>query len=149
MLESFMVKKDSLKNVVKDGFVIGFKFDVRIAEYRGCFLSLHNGYYINIDGTEYPRGLQRFEINGKAPRDFDEIAKCVWEHWDYDDPGTVYVQAPGGLAPGRHRVGVMQSLFTQYGWHPHDEEMIKNPPAPGASVGGKQDAVYYYDMIVE
>ena len=117
MFDSFMVKEGSLENVVKDGFVIGFKFKVHIGEYRGCFLSLVHGYYIEVDGEEFPRSLQKFEINGKPPRTFDEIKKAVWEHWDYDDYATLYVQKPGGLSAGKHRLGIMQGLMTQYGWH--------------------------------
>ncbi len=149
MFDRFLLKEDSLKNVEMDGHVIGFKFQTRIAEYRGCFLSLHNGYYINVDGVEYPREAQKFEINGNAPRDFEEIKKACFEHWDYDDFATVYVECPGGLSKGMHRLGMMQSVFTQYGWMPHDEEWIRNPPRPGAGAGGKQDAVYYFDMEIK
>lgn len=92
MFDNFLIRKDSLENVYKGGKAIGFKFETRIADYRGCFLSLHNGYYIECDGVEYPKTVQKFEINGKEPRDFEEIKTCVWEHWDYDDEGTVYVE---------------------------------------------------------
>jgi len=149
MFDRFLIKEDSLENVDKDGVIIGFKFQIRIADYRGCFLSLHNGYYINVDGVEYPRVQQRFEINDKPPRDFDEIAKATFEHWDYDDFGTVHVLTHGGLSKGRHRVGVMQSIFMQYGWMPHDEEWVKNPPEPGQVVGGKQQDVYFFDMEIK
>lgn len=150
MFDSFLVKEGSLKNVISDGFIIGFKFDIRIAEYRGGFLSLHNGYYINVDGEEFPRNLQKFEINGKPPRDFDEIAKCVWEHWDYDDFATVYVQKPNGLSRGKHHLGIMQGIFQQYGWMPHDQEWIDNPPDPRNMIGvSKQQDVYYYDLEIE
>mgnify|MGYP003093656927 CR=1 FL=1 len=148
MFDSFMVKEGSLENVVKDGFVIGFKFKVHIGEYRGCFLSLVHGYYIEVDGEEYPRSLQKFEINGKPPRTFDEIKKAVWEHWDYDDYATVYVQKPGGLSKGKHRLGIMQGLMTQYGWMPHDQEWIDHTPEPKEMVG-KQAEVYYFDMEVK
>ncbi len=147
MFDSFMVKEGSLENVVKDGFVIGFKFKVHIGEYRGCFLSLVHGYYIEVDGEEFPRSLQKFEINGKPPRTFDEIKKAVWEHWDYDDYATLYVQKPGGLSAGKHRLGIMQGLMTQYGWQPHDQEWIDNTPEPKDMVG-KQAEVYYFDMEV-
>lgn len=149
MFDRFLLKEDSLENVEKDGRIIGFKFQTRIAEYRGCFLSLHNGYYINVDGVEYPRELQKFEINGKAPRDFEEIKKAYFEHWDYDDFGTVHVEYPGGLSKGMHRVGIMQSVLTQYGWMPHDEEWIKNPPIPGQGASGKQSDIYYFDMEIK
>lgn len=148
MFDSFLVREGSLENVEKDGFIIGFKFDVRICDYRGCFLSLHNGYYINVDGEEFPRELQKFEINGKEPRDFDEIATCIWEHWDFDDFGTVYVQKPGGLSKGKHRLGVWQNVFSQYGWQPTDQEYIDNPPGP-EKLSSKQSEIYYYDMEIE
>ena len=77
MFDSYLIREDSLENTVEDGKITGFKFAVRIADYRGCFLSLHNGYYIECDDVVYPRELQKFEINGKAPRDFNEIKKLV------------------------------------------------------------------------
>jgi hypothetical protein len=91
MYEQFLVRKDSLENVVENGRITGFKFGVRIADYRGVFLSLHNGYYIKMDGIEYPRETQRIELNGKGPRSFEETKKCVWEHWNYDDEAIIYV----------------------------------------------------------
>jgi len=64
MLDRYLVRLDSLKNVYDEtGKAVGFKFGVRNANYRGVFLSLHNGYYIKMDGVVYPRELQRFEIN--------------------------------------------------------------------------------------
>ena len=150
MFDSFLIRQDSLKNTIEDGKITGFQFDIRIADYRGCFLSLHTGYYINVDGKEYPRSVQKLGINGKPPRDFDEIKTCVWEHWDYDDYGTVYVSAPGGLEPGMHSIGVLQCVFTQYGWDPHDEEWIQNPPEPGSpEAGGKTKKVCWYDMEIK
>lgn len=148
MFDHYLVREGSLQNVEKDGTVVGFKFDVRIADYRGCFLSLHTGYYIEVDGVEYSRDLQKFEVNGKPPRDFGEIAKAVWEHWNFDDYGTVYVEKPGGLSKGKHRLGIQQGILTQYGWQPTDEEYIKNVPDP-REIWGKQSEVYYYDMEIE
>ena len=141
MFDQFLIKKDSLQNVVENGKVIGFKFGVKIADYRGCFLSLHNGYYIEVDGVEYPREKQRFEINGKPPRDFEEIKTCVWEHWNYGAVGYVYVEKAGGLAPGKHTVGLQQSVLAQYGYMPWDEDWVKNPPVPGHGAGAGKTAV--------
>ena len=147
MFDDYLIRKDSLKNVVEDGQVTGFKFAVRIADYRGCFLSLHNGYYVNVDGVEYPRTLQRFEINGKPPRSFEETRKAVWEHWNFDDEGWLYVTKPGGLEKGPHRVGLQQSVLAQYGYMPWDEEWLKNPPVPGCGVGaGKTATISWYDL---
>ena len=77
MFDSFLIRQDSLENVEQEGVVIGFRFGVRIADYRGCILSLHNGYYVEVDGKTYPRSLQKFEINGVPPRTFEELKHCV------------------------------------------------------------------------
>ena len=100
-----------------------------------------------MDGIEYPIEKQRFEINGKGPRTFDEIAKATWEHWDYDDYATLYVEAPGGLSKAKHRLGLMQGLMTQYGWMPHDQEWIDHAPLP-KEMAGKQMEVYYFDVEI-
>ncbi|MDC7302357.1 C-glycoside deglycosidase beta subunit domain-containing protein [Agathobacter ruminis] len=150
MFDQYLIRKDSLQNVTEDGKVTGFKFAVRIADYRGCFLSLHNGYYINVDGTEYPRNLQRFEINGKAPRSFEEIKTACWEHWNYDDEGWVYVTKEGGLSKGMHKIGLQQSILAQYGYMPWDEEWVKNPPVPGSGAGaGKTETICQFDLELQ
>lgn len=150
MFDQYLIRKDSLQNVTEDGKVTGFKFAVRIADYRGCFLSLHNGYYINVDGTEYPRDLQRFEINGKAPRSFEEIKTACWEHWNYDDEGWVYVTKEGGLSKGMHKIGLQQSILAQYGYMPWDEEWVKNPPVPGSGAGaGKTETICQFDLELQ
>lgn len=147
MFDNFLIREDSLENVYENGKAVGFKFAVRIADYRGAFLSLHNGYYINCDGVEYPRELQRFEINGKPPRTFEEIKKCVWEHWDFDDEAYVYVEKEGGLSPGKHTIGLQQSVLSQYGYMPWDEEWVKNPPVPGKGMGaGKTRKICYFEL---
>ena len=150
MFDQYLIRKDSLENVVENGEVTGFRFAVRIADYRGCFLSLHNGYYINCDGVVYPREQQRFQINGKAPRTFEELKTCVWEHWDYDDEGWVYVTKPGGLTPGKHVIGLQQSILAQYGYMPWDEDWVKNPPVPGSGAGaGKTDAICQFELELQ
>jgi len=149
MFDNFLIREDSLQNVVQGDKITGFRFAVRIADYRGCFLSLHNGYYIICDDVEYSRDLQRFEINGHPPRTFDEIKGCVWEHWNYDDEAYVYVQKDGGLASGQHTVGIQQSVLSQYGYMPWDEDWVKNPPVPGSGAGvGKTAVVCSYDLLL-
>ena len=147
MFDNYMVKDGSFQNNGQDGF----KFQVHVGDYRGCFLSLVRGYYIEVDGVEYPLEKQKFEINGKPPRTFDEIAKAVWEHWDYDDYATLYVECPGGLSKGPHRLGIMQGALVQYGWQPHDQEWIDNTPLPKDLISEhtKQKEMYYFDVEIK
>lgn len=150
MFDQYLIRKDSLENVTEAGRLTGFKFAVRIADYRGCFLSLHNGYYITCDGVEYPVSKQSFEINGKGPRSFEEIKTCVWEHWNYDDEGYVYVEKEGGLSSGIHVIGLQQSVLAQYGYMPWDEEWIKNPPVPGKGSGaGKTGTICTFELALQ
>lgn len=136
MFDNFLIRKDSLENETdKSGKVIGFKFAVRNANYRGVYLSLHNGYYIKVDGIQYKRDVQTFEINEKPPRTFEEIKTAVWEHWDYDDEGIVHIRKEGGLEPGMHTIEFQQSILAAYGYLPTDEEWVKCPPEPGTGAG--------------
>lgn len=135
MFERFFVREDSLTNVVVDGQIIGFSIAVRNANYRGVFLSLHNGYFIEVDGVAYPKAVQRFVVNGQGPRDFEGIARAVREHWDYDDEGILLVLKPGGLEPGAHEVRIQQSVLAAYGYRPTDEDWVREPPEPGTGAG--------------
>jgi len=147
MFENFLIRRDSLRNEVRDGQVTGFTLAVRHANYRGCYLSLHNGYFIEVDGVHYPTELQSFEINGKPPRGFDEIRLAVHEHWDYDDEAILHVRAPGGLAPGRHTIRFQQSVLAAYGYLPTDEEWVRNPPTPGSGAGSdKAPQIMAYEL---
>jgi hypothetical protein len=150
MFDNFLIRKDSLENE-KDsgGGITGFKFAARNANYRGVYLALHNGYYIKVDGVEYKRDVQTFEINGKPPRSFEEIKKAVWEHWDYDDEGIIHVKKEGGLAPGNHIIEFQQSILAAYGYLPTDEEWVKNPPEPGTGAGSdKTRNVVKYELTL-
>lgn len=150
MFDSFLIPADSLKNDYENGNAVGFQFQVRIADYRGCFLSLHNGYFIECDGIEYKRDVQTFEVNGKSPRNFEEIKAGIWEHWDYGVAAVVHVKKEGGLCPGKHVIRLQQSVFNQYGYAPWDEELVKNPPVPGNGIGsGKTSSIFSYELELQ
>ena len=51
MYDSFMIQADSLKNDVVNGETVGFQFIVRLANYRGIYLSLASGFYVSVDGV--------------------------------------------------------------------------------------------------
>ena len=145
MFENFLIRPDSLRNEERDGEAKPEDLAVRNANYRGVYLSLHNGYYLSVDGTQYPTSVQSFEINGKPPRSFGEIRTAVWEHWDFDDEGILHVWAPGGLSPGEHVLRFQQSVLAAYGYLTTDEEWVRNPPVPGSGAGSDKapDIVSY------
>ncbi|MBB3303911.1 MULTISPECIES: DUF6379 domain-containing protein [unclassified Enterobacter] len=147
MFDNFLIRPGSLQNEAVDGKVIGFKLAVRNANYRGVFLSLHNGYFISVDGQEFGRDMQTFEINGKPPREFSEIAKAIYEHWDYGDEGILHIAHPGGLKTGNHTVRFQQSVLAAYGYLPTDEQWVKEPPVPGSGAGSdKAPQIVSYEL---
>lgn len=151
MFDNFLIRKDSLKNDYDaKGNIIGFQMAVRNANYRGVYLSLHNGYYIKADGVLYKRNVQTFEINGREPRTFEQIKKCVWEHWDFDDEAILHIYKPGGLKPGKHTIDFQQSILAAYGYLPTDEEWVKNPPEPGTGAGSdKTKNIVTYELELQ
>jgi hypothetical protein len=149
MFENFLIRSNSLRNESKEGKIVGFSLAVRHANYRGCYLSLHNGYFISVDGVEYLTTVQKFEINGQPPRSFDEIRFAVHEHWDYDDEAILHVRAPGGLSPGEHTIRFQQSVLAAYGYLPTDEEWVRNPPKPGSGAGSdKTPQIVTYELAL-
>ena len=149
MFDNYLIRADSLRNDVVDGEIVGFSMAVRIANYRGVFLSLHTGYFLEVNGTVYPREVQTFEINGKPPRSFDEIKAAVWEHWDYDDEAILHIRKPGGLTPGEHEVRFQQCVIAAYGYMPTDEDWVKAPPTPGTGAGSdKTPQVITYRLVL-
>ncbi len=132
----------SLENVYceKCNKVIGFKFGVRLPRYRGNMVSLINGYYVNVDGVEYPQQKLRFIVNGKPPRTFEELKSAVWEHWNYQDVAYIFVEQEGGLAKGEHTVIATVSNFEQYGYNPmSDQKRVDEvivPTAGGSPMAG-------------
>ena len=117
MFDRYLVRQDSLENVYDAfGRAVGFRFAVRNSNYRGVFASLVNGFYIVLDGEQYPRAKQRFSVNGRAPRTMDEMKNAGFEHWDMGDEAWVYVEKPGGLQPGKHTLLYKQSVFAAYGY---------------------------------
>ena len=136
------IEEGSLRNFTcpESGKVIGFKFGVRLPRYRGNMVSLINGYYVSVDGEEFPQDKIRFQINGKDPRTFEELKTAVWEHWNYQDTAYLYIEKEGGLAPGEHTVTAVVSNFEQYGYNPATDQKrvdeITVPTAAGIGLGG-------------
>nr|WP_263407086.1 DUF6379 domain-containing protein [Pseudomonas asiatica] len=113
MFDNYLVRADSLKNQTQNGEVVGFSIAVRNANYRGVYLSLHNGYYIEVDGVEYPVSEQTFEINGKPP------GASLRRAWPCMSTGTMTTR-PFCISPPlvvSHRVFMFYAFSSLY-WPP-------------------------------
>jgi hypothetical protein len=150
MYDSFLVIKDSLKNDEVNGDVVGFSFAARISNYRGLYLSLFSGFYVEMDGVEYQREAQSLEIHGEAPRSMEEIAKAVWEHWDMEDIGIVHIAKKDGLAPGEHTLKYLECSLWTYGYGAGEKEWIKELPKLGSPMtGGKTFSPQTFKFVLK
>ncbi len=146
MLEQYLVRQDSLENVEKDGKIIGYRIAVKSPGYRGNFLSLCNGFYLVCDGERVPGYLQSIEINGKAPRSFEETKKAVWEFWNMGEEALLHVQKPGGLERGFHTIELQECNLEQYGYGPNDRELLRSLPEIGEHIPGRIVNVVKYRL---
>ena len=108
-----VVVDGSLKNSVVNGRKTGYQFDIRLAYYRGHFLSVIDEFAVTVDGEPVPDECIKFCINGKefSPVEFD---KCYTEFWQVVEPATIRVFQPGGLAAGEHDIDVKLMFHSPY-----------------------------------
>ena len=108
-----VVVDGSLKNCVVNGRKTGYQFDIRLAYYRGHFLSVIDEFAVTVDGEPVPDERIKFCINGKefSPVEFD---KCYTEFWQVIEPATIRVFQPGGLAAGEHDIDVKLMFHSPY-----------------------------------
>ena len=105
--------------------------------FRGDIYDLHPGTQRLPDFSKLkPVGAIYTPYLCVPPRSFEETKKAVWEHWNFKDTAYLHIAKPGGLAPGKHEVKYMESSVQGYGYGPHDEEYVTNPPTPGDAMGG-------------
>lgn len=97
------LRDNTLKNYYENGAAAGYQFDVRLAYYRGQYLSVIDELKVAVDGEEVPEEDIRFCVNGKEFAPW-ELHEAFSEFWRIIDPAVIKVRRPGGLALGEHNV---------------------------------------------
>ena len=114
MFENNVFLKDSCKNVVENGEIIGYEMKTHITYYRGIPLSMVNFVAVEVDGVKVPEEDIRFtadEIDWFTLKEMETVATTKWE---YGVPATVRVLQKGGLSKGTHEVSLTVSTRTAY-----------------------------------
>src|ERR671933_367003 len=99
MLEYDVIQRRGFRNVVEDGRVTGFSFELRNPNYRGGPASMLDGIEVVIDGKRVPDHVPLWTIQGRTLT-LDELRASTDVRWQLDEPATITVPKPGGLAPG-------------------------------------------------
>lgn len=111
--EKYLIVNDSLKNVVKNGDIIGFELNVNLDYYHGIFLSLVNGFEITVDEDTYTNKDITFTVHNNT-YEIDEMQFVRNDRWEFTEPATLTFKKPGGLTKGSHTVDVMEELNISY-----------------------------------
>jgi len=113
MFDRYMIVDNAVRNVRRDGKVVGFEFGARIAYYRGIGLSMVEGLEVTVDGETMPREKLRFGVGGQTFT-LDQMETEYEARWEFGDVATVTVLKDGGLAPGAHRLELVEHLRVSY-----------------------------------
>lgn len=113
MLERYLIGDGSLKNVVENGRVTGFQFDVRIGYYRHLGLSMVEGFDVTVDGALYPREKNLFTVRGKTYT-YEQMEVEYNDYWEFGEFATLTIPKEGGLRPGVHQVEIVETLRVSY-----------------------------------
>ncbi|MEV6345547.1 DUF6379 domain-containing protein [Actinoplanes sp. NPDC051851] len=114
MFDKYMVCEETLHNVVEDGAVTGYAFEVRITYYRGLRLSMVEPFEVVVDGAPVPVEDLRFTLGGARTYTFAEMADEIGDRWEFGERALLTVRKPGGLAAGEHTLDVIERLRISY-----------------------------------
>jgi len=113
MFDRYVIGENGFSNVAEDGKTIGFQLEVRIAYYRGLGLSMLEGFDVIVDGRQFPREDNLFTVRGRTFTS-RQMETEYDERWEMGEVAHLTVPLPGGLAPGKHEVAVVEYLRVSY-----------------------------------
>ncbi len=114
MNDKYIIASKGCRNVEADGKVIGYEFDIRIPYYQGVPLSQVKYLKVTMDGEEVcPCSISVFAVSGEEFK-LKEISTVSLYYWEYCTPLRVRVYKEGGLAAGKHTLGVNTAIDVIY-----------------------------------
>ena len=113
MFDRYMICGDTVRNLIREGKVVGFEFGARIAYYRGLGLSMVEDLAVTVDGEKIPRECVRFSVGGRTFA-LDEMETEYEARWEFGEIATVSVLKENGLSPGEHTLELIEQLRVSY-----------------------------------
>jgi len=114
MFERYLFRKDSCKNVLKEGKVIGYELKTFVSYYRSVPLSMIHLIDVTVDGKKAEQNSIRFTPDKKEWFTIDEMKTIALYKWEYGDEATILVLKDGGLEKGKHTVKLEIAIRTPY-----------------------------------
>jgi len=108
-----IIQNNSLKNYYVNGKKNGFEFDIRLAYYRGHYLSCIDKFGVAVDGEKINDSDIVFCLNGKEFSVY-QLPHLISEFWTILTPAVIKVRKPGGLQAGEHEIELTLMLRSPY-----------------------------------
>ena len=113
MFEPYVISDDGFGNVVKDGKVVGYQLKTRIAYYRGVPLSMVDRIVLIVDDVPVPTEKIHFTVEDETFT-LKEMETVTSTKWEFGQQATIFVDQPGGLSKGEHKVFLSQTTRVAY-----------------------------------
>ncbi len=113
MFEPYVICDDGFENVEKDGKIIGFQLKTRIAYYRGVPLSMIDGIELHVDDALVDSEKIRFTVGDETFK-LKEMETVTSTKWEFGQKATIFVEQPGGLKKGEHKITLKQVTRVAY-----------------------------------
>lgn len=110
--DQFLIWPDDNENIVVNKTVIGYRFMIRMPNFRGNYLSCVEQLTFTLDGKDIDSESIEMLLNNKRFR-IDELAQMYKEYWDVNDCAVIEVFLKGGLH-GKHEISAVMRL--RYGY---------------------------------
>ncbi|SPL91861.1 unnamed protein product [[Actinomadura] parvosata subsp. kistnae] len=98
MLERELIQSRGFRNVVTGGDIAGFQLLLRMPNYRGVWASLIDGVAVRVGDRQWDAEQPLWTLQGRTFT-IAELRASTGVRWQLDEPATIFVPHPGGLAP--------------------------------------------------
>jgi len=114
MLDRDIIQSVGVRNVVADGRTTGFRFELRMPNYRGVWGSLIDGVAVTVGDLRWARDVALWTLQGHTftAQQLRESDREV--RWQLDEPAVITVPHEGGLPVGVHRLQVDIAIHAPY-----------------------------------
>lgn len=113
MFEPYVISDDGFENVTEDGEIIGYQLKTRIAYYRGVPLSMVDEIELKVDDMPVESEKIRFTV-GDETYTLKEMETVTSTKWEFGQQATMFVDQPGGLSKGEHKIFLRQTTRVAY-----------------------------------
>jgi hypothetical protein len=113
MFEPYVISDDGFENVNKNGKIIGYQLKTRIAYYRGVPLSMVDKIELVVDDVLVLSDKIHFTV-GEETFTLKEMETVTSTKWEFGQQATIFVDQPGGLKKGEHKIFLSQTTRVAY-----------------------------------